>query len=516
MALRSLLHSAGPRVSSAVHGCSRMATFDEVFPAAVQELDERGLLLNMHLVGLVGGDQQLLATVREALIREGLAHDRYGVGLAKSSNFDTQRASYRDRPSPPTISTNSTEEIVFAGVSQSDVDWWLMSSGATTGPFSLDALIQMRRLGEVSDSDMIREGHKGMWLIPKDVVEFADITPAKRPSQKVKIPFAETASELRRAATEQISSPSPAMLPPPASRQNAVSGTPRVSLAAPSNPQDKNEIEYYLWDAGHSVGPISLEELQARLASGSLEADEFVQVGQDGDWQPVSLAMGVPRPPLQIPQAALHALQDEQTGSDLAVATSTSLRTSTPRAATPVVKQDGTKSSKIVAKQSDEVPESPLVRGWLKASRLVGGQSRLWAIIAATTCSFALIVWLRQPPSPSVIYQELITTHKRTSEARRLQPGSNKPAKVASEELQRVIAIRDGLAKRASANRPAVQELLWACDYGLIPILEQPYGSPDFERVFADHMGRAERLIDPGKITSAQRPATGAVDSTTK
>lgn len=509
MALRSLLQSAGPRGSTAVHGCSRMATFDEVFPAAVQELEDRGLLLNMHLVGLVGGDQQLLSTVREALIREGLAHDRYGVGLAKSSNFDTQRATYRVQPSPPAASTNTTDEIVFAGVSQSDADWWLMSCGATTGPFSLDILIQMRRLGEVSDIDMIREGPKGMWLIPKNVAELADITPARRPSQKAKTRSTETALELGRAATEPVFSQSQEMMPPHASRQNAVLRTPRIPSAVQSHAPDKDMIEYYLWDAGHSVGPVSIQELQARLESGSLEAEDFVQVGKDGDWQPVSLAMGVPRPPLQIPQVALNALQGGQTDPALAAPTSTIWRTSTPQAAIPVVKQSNPKSSKTVAKQNEEPTESPLVRAWLKASRLVGGQSRLWVLITATACSVAMIIWLRQPPSASVIYQELITTHKRTSDARRLQPGSNKPVKVASEELQRVVAIRDGLAKRASANQPAIQELLWACEYGLVPIMEQPYGSPDFERVFADHMGRAERLIDPSSSPSAKRPATG-------
>lgn len=504
MALRSLLQTAGPRGSSAVHGCSRMATFDEVFPAAVQELEERGLLLNMHLVGLVGGDQQLLSNVREALIREGLAHDRYGVGLAKSSNFEAHRATYRVQPSPQTVSTSTTEEIVFAGVSESEADWWLMSCGATTGPFSLDTLIQMRRLGEVSDSDMIREGPKGMWLIPKDVTELADITPAKRPSQKTKTPSAETTLELGRAATEPVSSPSQAMMHRSVSRQNAMLRTPRVPSAEHSLPRDKDAIEYYLWDAGHSVGPVSLEELQARLESGSLEADDFVQVGQDGDWQPVSLAMGMPRPPLQIPQAALHALQGDQTDTALAAPPSTTWRTSTPQVAIPVVYPGSPKSSKTVETISQEVPESPLIRGWLRASHLVGGQSRLWAMIAATASVIAFVIWLRQPPPASTIYHELVATHNRISEGHRYQPGSSKPSRVSADEIQRITTIKEGLARRASATQPAIQELLWACEYGLIPLMEQQYGSPDLERVFMDHMGRAESLIDPSKLPLGQ------------
>jgi hypothetical protein len=126
------------------------------------------------------------------------------------------------------------------------------------------------------------------------------------------------------------------------------------------------------------------------------------------------------------------------------------------------------------------------------------------------------VIWLRQPPSASVIYQELAATHKKVSEGRRLQPGSNKPVKVASEDLERIVVIKNDLAKRASATQPAIQELLWACEYGLVPLLEQPYGSRDLERIFADHMGRAERLIDPAKITSEQVPAVDPVESVTK
>lgn len=503
MALRSLLQSAGPRGSSAVHGCSRMATFDEVFPAAVQALEDRGLLLNMHLVGLVGGDEELLRTVREALIRDGLAHDRYGVGLAKSSNFDTQRATYHLRYSPEAVNIHSTEEIVFAGAAQSDTEWWIMSGGATVGPFSMDTLIQMRRLGKVSDIDMIREGPKGMWLIPKDVAELADISPGKRTSSKAKTPSAPTPPEIAHPATSAI------FLRPAAPEQQRLAGHDgdsrrlRIPAATPSRPDVESTIEYFLWDAGNSVGPMSIQDLQTRLDSCSLDVDDFVQVGKDGDWQPLSLAMGVPRPPLQIPQSALIALQGEQIETALAVPHTTPLvpsRTPTPQTAIPVVKPGTTKSSKTAAKQSDELSESPLIRGWVKAVNLVGGQSRLWAIIATTSCAIAIVVWLQQPPPASVIYQELAATHKRISEGHRYQPGSSKAFRISTDEIQQIMAIREGLAKRASATQPAIQELLWACEYGLIPLMEQQYGSPDLERVFLNHMSRAEGLLDPSKV----------------
>jgi hypothetical protein len=483
-----------------------MATFDQAFPAAVQELDERGLLLNVHLVRLVDGDQQLLRTIREALITDGLAQDRYGVGLAKSADFDSQRATYHLHRSAQTIIAESPDEVVFAGESQHDADWWLMSGGATSGPYSLDSLIQMRRLGDVSDTDMVRQGPKGMWLIPKDIVELADISPTKR-----------TTTRKGAASAPTLSAVETPTVAPDLSRQEVrQSAVGRHDVVpASQRPIVENGIEYFLWDAGNSVGPVGRPELQARLDSGQLEAGDFVQVGRDGDWQPLSLALGTPRPPLQIPQSALNALKGEPSDSDTAVMPTLS-RAATPQAPIPVVKQGQPKPSKPAPKQAVELPASPIIRVWVQAGQLVGGQSRLWGIVFAAACSIAVVIWLRQPPSASVIYQELAATHKKISESRRFQPGSNKPSKVASEDLERIVAIKNGLAKRASATQPAIQELLWACEYGLVPLLEQPYGSRDLERIFADHMGRAERLIDPSKITPDQVPVVEPSQSVTE
>lgn len=202
-----------------------MATFDEVFSDAIQELEERGLLLNMHLLDLVGGDEKLMQSVRDALIQNGLAHDRYGVGLAKSLDFDTLRAIARIQPAPIDSTTDPSDEIVFAGVSEAECDWWLMSGGATSGPFSLETLIQMRQLGEVSDIDMIRDGRHGMWLIPRDVVELAGIAPARRPSAKTTSAFVDRPSVQVKTTHEPVSSRSQPILAKPGARQAPILST---------------------------------------------------------------------------------------------------------------------------------------------------------------------------------------------------------------------------------------------------------------------------------------------------
>ena len=38
-----------------------------------------------------------------------------------------------------------------------------------------------------------------------------------------------------------------------------------------------------------------------------------------------------------------------------------------------------------------------------------------------------------------------------------------------------------------------------ACDYGLLPLIKENAVAPEFERVYAMHMSRAQGLIDPSK-----------------
>ena len=59
-------------------------TFEDACVAAEQLLDQRGTLLNVHLLRLFSGDKVLLRQVREFLIHKGIAEDRAGVGLARN------------------------------------------------------------------------------------------------------------------------------------------------------------------------------------------------------------------------------------------------------------------------------------------------------------------------------------------------------------------------------------------------------------------------------------------------
>ena len=128
---------------------------------------------------------------------------------------------------------------------------------------------------------------------------------------------------------------------------------------------------------------------------------------------------------------------------------------------------------------------------------LVGGERRLWAIVVSVAAVVALIVWWRQPPSASTIYREFAACHQKLNELRVRRAGPTDWSLALTRERPRIRLLMDGLKKRASAARPAEQELMWAGQYGLLDLLKNPPDATEFERLYTDHMRRAQRLIDP-------------------
>ena len=159
-----------------------MTTFEEAYDAAASWLDERGLLLNSQLLQMVTGDEGLRDEVRAMLLSDGVAIDRYGIGLVRGEQPIPSRTLRSDeRPS----------EILFAEAADAsleerfqetgpvsdesaEAEWWLMAGGATRGPFTLEALQRLRRRGDVADTHLVRQGERGLWRSPHDVEELAE------------------------------------------------------------------------------------------------------------------------------------------------------------------------------------------------------------------------------------------------------------------------------------------------------------------------------------------------------
>jgi len=150
-----------------------MMTLDDAFSAAAQLLDQRGQLLNAHLLKAVQGNKDHFRDVRARLIERGLAEDRSGVGLV--------RTEVELIPTESSLA-GETEEITFATVESTrqfnplefetiENEWFLMSAGRVRGPVRLDSLREMIRLREIKSSDVVRKGADGLWQQPEQFTE---------------------------------------------------------------------------------------------------------------------------------------------------------------------------------------------------------------------------------------------------------------------------------------------------------------------------------------------------------
>lgn len=484
-----------------------MTTFDEALPAAMQMLSERGLLLNAQLLRLVDGDESLFQEVRESLIFNGLAEDRFGVGLARLHNPGAQSVSARPRSAARSVTTMDADDVYFAAAPEDllsaneprdssstptepeSPEWWLMAAGVTRGPFEFSALRLLRRRGEMTGTDLVRRGQRGLWQSPAEVEGLSDVSdvPISEPVQSMP----PTTPSRERPRTEE--------------RMTAAAPPAREVAIAKESPRHASDegVEYFLWEAGLPVGPISRGELQSRLDAGRIEADEFVQVGRDGDWQPVTRALGAPRPPLRLPMRAASLSDAELDAESEDDAPQTPAPLNKVRRGEPShnegVSRAVVSKHKVAAatKALSDAGSSPIVRVWKEAATLVGGERRLGTILFSVAAVVALIVWWRQPPSAAAVYREFAACHAKLKDLRARRAGPTDWSLALSRERSRFPALLEGLQQRAGAARPADQELLWAGQHGLRGLLDNPADASEFERLFANHMARAQRLIDP-------------------
>ena len=150
-------------------------TFDEAYVAAAELLVKREQLLNGHLLRLVDGDKALYSELRVALIRDGLAEDRPGAGLVHARMTVTAGAvekGFRELSERPDPVVRRSDEASPADESS---DWWLMVSGVIQGPFTYETLARMHRQGEIAPGDVVRQGTKGLWKRPSDVLRLPHV-----------------------------------------------------------------------------------------------------------------------------------------------------------------------------------------------------------------------------------------------------------------------------------------------------------------------------------------------------
>ena len=555
-----------------------MTTFEEAYDAAARWLDERGLLLNSQLLQMVAGDEGRRDEVRAWLLSDGVAIDRYGIGLIRG-----------EQPIPCRTPRSEEEpsEILFAEATDASLEerfqetgpvsdesaeagWWLMAGGATRGPFTFEALQRLRQRGDVADTHLVRQGERGLWRSPHDVEELAEVAqtgPSEQRSLAMESPVAyRTGTEVPftkddRAASLRPSRPTgsiprsdvePRRSEVERQRGSHVGSVPRrAASSVAESPHDveldglegsggaiDDECEFFLWEGGRPVGPVSRTDLRERLANGLLLADEFVQVGVDGEWQPVAKALNVRRPPLKIPDRSRDTHGDDarsSSHSDDGPNSATGLRhkgfgspshSGTPRRSDASVSTIGaTRAASRKTSPSANSTSSPINattnvgRAWQHAAAFVGGELRLRGIVAALVVLIALVVWLRQPPAASTIYREFTQYHTKLNELRTKRTGPTDWKQATSRDQQRVQALLDGLKKRASAARPIEQQLMWAGRFGLVELFKRPADPAEFERLYDSHMSQAKQLLEGGKaqqtppsVATSPQP-TGSTES---
>jgi hypothetical protein len=236
-------------------------TLDESFQVAVQRLNQQGQLLNGQLLRLLEGDKDAFREIRARLISEGFAEDRFGVGLGRRENApEIAFPQVKNQADQAVI--ESSQEAERTSDDETNDDWYLMASGVIQGPMTFGALCEMRMCGEIQLADVVKKGAFGFWQRPDDVPELMAIKPNQR-QRSAKIPV-----------QEQVELPT-------FSKEISRFSSPGSKLAT-------EETGFYFWESGRSIGPVSRNELLDRLKAGRLSRDEFVRVGIEGEWQPVS------------------------------------------------------------------------------------------------------------------------------------------------------------------------------------------------------------------------------------
>ena len=544
-----------------------MTTFDEAYDAAASWLDQRGLLLNSQLLQMVAGDEGLRDEVRAWLLSEGVAIDRYGIGLVRGELPIPRRSLHSEEGPSEILFAEATDASLEEGFQETgpvsdesaEAEWWLMAGGATRGPFTLEALQRLRQRGDVADTHLVRQGERGLWRSPHDVEELAEVAqtgPSEQRSFAMESPVAyRTGTEQPFTKDDRAASRSPSRPVGSVPRSDAEPRRSKVErqrgshegsaprrAASPAAEASHNaeligsdgsggviddECEFFLWEGGRPVGPVSRTDLRERLANGLLLADEFVQVGVDGEWQPVAKALNVRRPPLKIPDRSRGTHGDDVRSASRSGEVSNSTtglnnkgfgspsHSGTPRRSDASVSTTG--ATRATARQTSRSANNSISpidattnvgRAWQHAAAFVGGELRLRGIATALVALVALVVWLRQPPAASTIYREFTQYHTKLKELRTKRTGPTDWKQATSRDQQRVQTLLDGLKQRASAARPIEQQLMWAGRFGLVELFKRPADPAEFERLYDSHMSQAKRLLEGG---NAQREPTGIV-----
>lgn len=451
-------------------------TFEDARALALELLQEKRHLLNTHLLRVVGCDELLMREVRESLIFDDLAIDKNGVGLLAAPELADQ-----SRLTPP------------------------HPAAADPSQFAPPGGADQRSTAKLAD--------RGDW----DRGEFVAINAPVATELKSLWTVAGNGNR-QHPAPEDADKPT---IHPPTVEHSA------SKLKLDAGPPAVNQPRYYFWNAGRESGPYPRQELEKLLSEGHLKPLDFVKAEGNDEWIPVSEAIKqtgipaarrwgrVPSSPIVEKDVAWDeaplpssdkcaecsivpsnaSVPDESTvGVEKPVASTRNEPTSTTAPARPV--STTTTRTRPPPRSFTEVQSSPLVAWWKKGEQRLGA-GRVRGGLAVSLLVAGACIYMTWPPAPDTIYESFMRCRV---EMDGLQDKHSSPAewqRFTSAQRPRMERLVATLRNRASAGRPADQELLWAGERCLLPILQSSVGSAgQLNQLFSTHMRNARRILD--------------------
>jgi hypothetical protein len=316
------------------------------------------------------------------------------------------------------------------------------------------------------------------------------------------------------------------------------------SVESPPDPAPAKVERFFLWNAGQADGPHDREELEKRVAAGHLKFHDFVKPDGDGEWIPVSVAIsrtteasvrnwGAMTKPAVAAKAAIArdvdlSVSGRDTSPVIAAARMPEQvktapvvdrppqpkRTDVDSAPTVPVRTAAKPSVRPATAESSltGVRSSPLMRlagrAWTKLEQTIGRQ-RLRRGLVALAVIATVVTYFVWPPSSSAIYDSFLRCRVEMETVQAKGAMSSEWQQFSSSHRPKIESLVMTLRNRAAAGRPADQELLWAGERCLLPMLKEgPSTVASMNPLFNTHMRNARRILDGG------HPADGTNSST--
>ena len=504
-------------------------TLDQAQAIALERLQTHGHLLHSQLHQITGGDAELMREVRDSLIANGLAVDRYGVALvavgdvalsaAVSPLIQASRNAGAEGESPP---------MSHAGP-----------------PLSQDDHRDQRDLGPNDFSDLRSIRPKSLWTVAAGERQPANVALTCPSTSQVDRASPSLGVEERTTTSRPIHMSSAAIDDTRHKPESHLAhlgaavgangdGTPdRIAPLLRQRPPSPasdgvtgGTLRYILWSGGHETGPFPREELELRIAEGRLQPTDFVRIDSEDEWIPASKALAQTGPSPVSASDRIPAVGTPTPAEEIAAATTLAVATTAAarRAArTHALPQSQPHTRPHSTRSSQSLPglgawPLPIQSGgtWLiqqcGKGRLQNGATILIVVLGLWT-------YWNWPPAAKTVsaeFQQYVLLLEGIEALHGPSTSSPDWRKFVERNQPRIKKLVESLKPRANGDHPADRELFYAGESGLLPMLREGlHGAA--RKKFTLHWQKAHQIFDgtePANLAHAgSATSSGSPDS---